>query len=298
MQQATDMHLAGRNAEAVDALGNALRALEAQGAPDPVRLSKTLYRQAALHNMLGRLREARLYVKRCLDLQTRHPELADPGLPAILNMEASIHLARGELDAASRLTEKALRIEEQTLGADHPDVGVSYLQLAVIAHWRGRLDEAVRHSEHALRVMEARKIDKTGSAAVLTHLGILHDQMGKHEQALAILERARKLHAEAAVPNLPTLVRCEVTLASLYARNGRKVEAAAMLDEGLRRAMGVFGADSLAYGQLLAVAAETWRKLGNKPAARTAEQQSRVITGGDPLRHRIDWNALAATARR
>ncbi len=61
----------------------------------------------------------------------------------------------GQYDKALPLYERALRIREAQLGADHPYTALSLNNLAVLYKSMGQYDKALPLCERALRIREA-----------------------------------------------------------------------------------------------------------------------------------------------
>jgi Flp pilus assembly protein TadD len=60
---------------------------------------------------------------------------------------------RGDLEEAERLYRRALDIKERLLGPEHPEVGTTLNNLAVVYRRRGRLEEAEALYRRAIDIL-------------------------------------------------------------------------------------------------------------------------------------------------
>ena len=67
-----------------------------------------------------------------------------------LNNLAGLYESEGKYGAAEPLYQRALKIHENTLGADHPDVATSLNNMAALYHLQGRYVEAEGYFNQAL----------------------------------------------------------------------------------------------------------------------------------------------------
>jgi len=74
-----------------------------------------------------------------------------------LNNIATVLDSQGKFNEALPFFERAIRILEKALGADHPDVARSLAHLAVSLVVHGHCDEALKHVERGLGILERRK---------------------------------------------------------------------------------------------------------------------------------------------
>ncbi|MBK8264336.1 MAG: serine/threonine protein kinase [Nannocystis sp.] len=82
--------------------------------------------------------------------RTSHPDIA-----LTLNGIATIHLLRGELNAAIDRFHEALALQEQLLGVDHPILALTLFNLGGAELEARRLDDARAHAERARALIEA-----------------------------------------------------------------------------------------------------------------------------------------------
>lgn len=143
------------------ALKHYLRALEACKAALGESHGMTahcLNGMAIVCRSLGRYNDAFDYASRALNIYTALSRKAnDVRLATSASIVASVHVARGEHEAAARLFERALVSYQACLGEEHPDTGAAYTSLAqtlaVLGAWeraRQLLDAALGSYRGAL----------------------------------------------------------------------------------------------------------------------------------------------------
>jgi len=67
---------------------------------------------------------------------------------------ASVYDAQGRYDEAIEKYEEALRIDEKTIGKEHPSYAIDLNNLADVYHSQGRYDEALPFFQDALLIFE------------------------------------------------------------------------------------------------------------------------------------------------
>jgi tetratricopeptide (TPR) repeat protein len=111
-----------------------------------------------------------------------------------LNTRANLHAKTGAYAEAAELYERALALDEEALGPEHPTVAVVLQNLARQRHEMGAVDEA---TALYLRVLDLRERvlgpDHPDVAGTLYHLGAVRREAGDLEEAARLLERALAL---------------------------------------------------------------------------------------------------------
>jgi tetratricopeptide (TPR) repeat protein len=109
----------------------------------------------------------------------------------LADSRGGIHQARGDLDAAIAEHERALKIRQQTLGADHPGLSVSLVNLGSAYSTRGENDRALGYLQRALAIDEAAiGPDHPDLARVLINLAVVQSIRGALEEAQMHASRA------------------------------------------------------------------------------------------------------------
>jgi tetratricopeptide (TPR) repeat protein len=121
----------------------------------------------------------------------------DQGLDTLLvarmaNEFGSFLQARAAYAQAAPHYERALRIREQALGPDHPDVATSLNNLALLYRAQGRYEQAAPLLKRALAIRErALGPDHPDVAASLENCVLLLRTVGRPEEATSLEARAR-----------------------------------------------------------------------------------------------------------
>jgi eukaryotic-like serine/threonine-protein kinase len=163
---------------------------------DEVRAEDALYLVWVVGYQQGRFVEAQRWAKTADSVLQRlgGHELLHAWL---LNNLGGIFEIQGEREAALRAQQEGLALKEQALGSDHPDVGFSEGNLAVVLTALGRNQEALAHVDRSIEILEnglgpghpelATQLMNRGE--ILNALGRFHDGRASFERARIIWER-------------------------------------------------------------------------------------------------------------
>jgi hypothetical protein len=118
----------------------------------------------------------------------------------------------GSYAKAVDLLEKARRIRERELGADHPHTLAALANLALAYQLVGKLSEAITLSEQ-VRDAQVRKlgVDDPTTLITLNSLAFAYRAVGKLPEALALSEQVRDAAARRWGPTTPTLSPRSIT---------------------------------------------------------------------------------------
>jgi tetratricopeptide (TPR) repeat protein len=112
----------------------------------------------------------------------------------LLNNLASVCLATSRVPEAEKLYLEALTINEQVLGASHPEVGITLNNLAVFYKTGKQYEKADAYYQRALSVLERGLGPKHPKIAVtLENYANLLRKLGRTEDARAIADRAKSV---------------------------------------------------------------------------------------------------------
>jgi len=141
---------------------------------------------------------------------------------------------RADYAAAEPLYQRALKIDEDLLGPDHPDVATSLNNLAELYRVLGRFAEAEPLYLRALMISEeALGQDHPYVAIWLNNLALLYDSQGRYEEAEPLYLRALKITEKALGPDHSKVATRLNNLAALYDSLGRYEEAEPMYKRAL-----------------------------------------------------------------
>jgi CHAT domain-containing protein/Tfp pilus assembly protein PilF len=146
---------------------------------------------------------------------------------------AKLHQAGRYVDAAP-LYERALGLNEQALGADHPKTAGSLNDLGTVNLMLGRFEQAQPMLERALAVREqALGPEHPDTAATLANLATLHRTQGRYPQALSMYQRALSISEKVRDPDHVDIAQAANNLAGLYRAMGRYSQALPLYQRAL-----------------------------------------------------------------
>jgi tetratricopeptide (TPR) repeat protein len=136
---------------------------------------------------------------------------------------------------AEAFYQQSLRIREQALGPDHPDVAYPLHNLALLYYEQGKYAEAEPLYQRALRIWEqALGPDHSQVANSLTNLGILYYEQGKYAEAESLYQRALRIREQTLGSDHPDVAYTLTSLGILYAEQGKYDEAESLYQRALR----------------------------------------------------------------
>jgi tetratricopeptide (TPR) repeat protein len=148
----------------------------------------------------------------------------------------------GLYPSALAFKERTLRIDEKTLGPDHPDVATDLNNLASTYDTQGKYEQALPLYQRALKIHEkALHADHPLVATDLNNLAKLYHAQGKYEQALPLCQRALNIREKAEGRDHPDVATGLNNLARLYGAQGRYEQALPLCQRALdihERALG------------------------------------------------------------
>jgi serine/threonine protein kinase len=110
----------------------------------------------------------------------------------LLNNLGSIYELQGEREQGLHATQEALALKERALGRDHPDVGISEGNLAVLLEGLGRNQEALEHVNRSIEILEnGLGAGHPDLATQLSNRGEILNALGRPRDARASFEKAR-----------------------------------------------------------------------------------------------------------
>ncbi len=153
----------------------------------------------------------------------------DPRLAETLKGLGLVYFERNKLEAAEPLLERALRIDERTLGAAHPRFGASLNALALVETRLGAYERAEPLFERALAIF--RKTlgpNHLNVAQVLESLGGLFLALARYDEAEARYRDSLAVFEKALGPGHPDVARLLESTAGALRLQGRNAQAEAL----------------------------------------------------------------------
>jgi DNA-binding CsgD family transcriptional regulator/tetratricopeptide (TPR) repeat protein len=144
-----------------------------------------------------------------------------------LTVSASLHLRRGSLGEAARISDEAVGLGEDAVGSFLHSVTLT--TAAFVAAYLGDAEACTRHAEQARAI--GLRLDLTSTLACAEQaLGFLALGAGDPATAVVHLEAARE-HTRRFGSRDPSFLYTHADLAEAYVRAGRSADAAALTDE-------------------------------------------------------------------
>jgi tetratricopeptide (TPR) repeat protein len=170
-------------------------------------------------------------------------EIPDTDLQSwALNELAKLLYATGRLAEAEPLMRRALAIDEQSYGAEHPEVATDLSNLAQVLHATNRLAEAEPMMRRALAIDEqSYGVEHPSVARDLNNLALLLRATNRLAEAEPLMRRALAIVERSNGTEHPTFAICLNSLAALLQATNRLAEAEPLM----RRALAI---DEQSYG--------------------------------------------------
>jgi tetratricopeptide (TPR) repeat protein len=144
----------------------------------------------------------------------------------LLNKTAHYLDDTARFDEALPLYERALVVQENTLGPDHPSTATSLNNLAELYRSQGRYDEALPLYERALEITEkALGPDHPDTTTIIACLAEAHRKLGRYDVALPLITRALEIAEKVYGPEHLHTGAIINNLAGLFTSQGRYADA-------------------------------------------------------------------------
>ncbi|HLZ61756.1 MAG TPA: FxSxx-COOH system tetratricopeptide repeat protein [Ktedonosporobacter sp.] len=152
----------------------------------------------------------------------------------LLSETASYLRDRARYTEAEPLYQLAIRIQEQQLGAEHPDLATSLNNLAVLYKEQGKYAEAEPLYQRAIAIREQALGPKYFLvAAPLSNLAEIYREQGKYAEAEPLYQRAIAIREQALGIEYPNLAYPINNLAILYYQQGKYAAAEALYQRAI-----------------------------------------------------------------
>jgi len=152
-----------------------------------------------------------------------------------LSRKAVEQYQAGRYQEALPLSQHALELHEQVLGAEHPGLAISLNNLAGVHQAMGAYNLALPLYHRALKIRE--KVlgpEHPDTAASLNNLAALYWAMAAYDQALPLYQRALKIREQALGPEHPDTSVSLNNLAMLYHSQGAYDQALPLFHRALK----------------------------------------------------------------
>jgi tetratricopeptide (TPR) repeat protein/transcriptional regulator with XRE-family HTH domain len=192
----------------------------------------------------GQWERCRQLVPHVLALSAATPaEQGSLVLAALLTKAADYAFQRAHYEQAESLYQRALRLREQILGPDHPEVTFPLNGLADAQREQGRYADAEPLYQRAVHLWEGLRAAHSQVPSPLNNLALLYWKQGRYAEAEPLLARALLVAEENFGPDHPEIASYLNNLALLYCDQGRYAEAEPLSWRALSLDEQTFGPD-------------------------------------------------------
>ncbi len=172
-------------------------------------------------------------------------ELDGSRMAAVLDAVGGIHASSERYDEARTHFERALVMQEATLGEQHPDVALTLTNLALVRLWTESPEAAEPLMERALAIQEQALGPNHPSVAFsLNNLASVARRLGRLDRARSLYERALRIRRRALGDGHVDVAQSLTNLGNLLVELGVLDEAKVMFAEALAIFESVHGKES------------------------------------------------------
>jgi CHAT domain-containing protein/tetratricopeptide (TPR) repeat protein len=185
---------------------------------------------------------------------------------------------QGRYAQAIPLSKRALAIEEKSLGPDHPEVGISHNNLALLLKNQGHYAEAEPHYKRASAIREkALGSDHPEVATVQDNLAVMYGLQGRFAEAEPLHKRALAIREKALGPDHPDVGISLNNLGALYRSQGRYADAEVAYKRALAITEKASGPDHPSVGTRVNNLAHLYKNLGRYDEAEALYKRALAI---------------------
>jgi tetratricopeptide (TPR) repeat protein len=153
----------------------------------------------------------------------------------LLNDLGNVFEVEGRLGDAVRAHEQSLVLKKKALGPDHPDVGISEMNLAIALQELGRNEEALVHNDRSVKLMRAGLgADHPNLAMSLNDQGETLNALGRYAQARQSFRQALVIWEREIAPESRDVAYVLTGIGIGYLAEGKADEALVPLERALK----------------------------------------------------------------
>jgi tetratricopeptide (TPR) repeat protein len=233
----------------------------------------------AWHKM-GRLAKARNCFEKAVLAEESSPEHNAAALATYLNNLAMVLIEMREPQLAHERITRALRLDKQCFGDNHPMVARDLANLGHACREMRDLEDAEHYYRDALNMAERTEgEDSPAAAALCNHLGVVLLDNGQAAQARTCLERALALNEARFGAESPEVVRNLVNLGRALDELAAQSQAMASYERALALVREYDGAESERAATIHYRMGKSLQKQGQLPEALRQLQQAMTVDG-------------------
>ena len=194
----------------------------------------------------------------------------------LLNDLGCVLELEGRLVEAVQVQQRALALKRKALGPDHPDVGISEVNLAIALQELGRNDEALLHNDRAIDLLKKGLGNNHPSLAMAFNGGgEIRNALGRYREARLSFDRARLLWERELGPENRNLAYALTGIGVTYLGEGEPTHALAPLEHALRIREAVEPEPSKRAETQFALARALWDSKRGRVRGRNLAEQAR-----------------------
>jgi CHAT domain-containing protein/Tfp pilus assembly protein PilF len=196
----------GQYAKAEPLYQRSLKIRESKLGMDHPLVATSLNNLAILYMDMGQYAKAEPLYQRSLKIRESQLGPDHPDVAQSLNNLANLYGKMGQYAQAEPFYQRCLKIRESRLGPDHPDVAASLNNLANLYCTMGQYAQAELLHQRSLKIRESKLgSDHLVVAQGLNNLAILHAQTERWSEAVAEIEKERRIIRRHVARTLPAL---------------------------------------------------------------------------------------------
>jgi len=153
----------------------------------------------------------------------------------LLNDLGCVYELEGRRAESAQVQQTALSLKERVLGLNHPDVGISEVNLAISLQELGRNKEALEHNDRAIKLLtEGLGHDHPDVAMPLSDGGEILNGLGRYREARLSFERARVIWERELGPESRNLAYALTGIGVSFLAEGKATEALVPLERAMK----------------------------------------------------------------
>jgi tetratricopeptide (TPR) repeat protein len=173
-----------------------------------------------------------------------HSLIVEPENATFVNNLAVVYYEQGDLISARMMIERALKIDEETFGSDHPTVARDVNNWGEVMRMQGNFKDAQRMYKRAIKIWETNLgVEHPQVAIGIGNLGLVMHACGDLAGARSMFERALKIDESFFGPNHPNVAKCVNNLGLVLRASGDLTGARIMYERALEISEASLGLD-------------------------------------------------------
>jgi eukaryotic-like serine/threonine-protein kinase len=267
----------GEPPDALALLERGAERLEDELAERPLIRARLLRTVGAILCKRGRYERGVPLLEEAVALLRGAPDSRRLDLAGGLKALGSVYLQFGK-EGAREVLEESLEIQTELLGAEHPQVAMTLLNLANLSFNDGRFEDAERSTERVLAILRRQpEPDVYLICQALVGLGSSLNELGRFDEAYARFEEARELSRDARLADHPLMAVILEDLAITHGYRGEHSEAVPLYRQALEMFERSLGEKHPMVAEVLVHGAGSDLALGRLDEAESALRRSLTI---------------------